>query len=1755
MRNLKNCFLIASFIITSGLSLFGQGDPGINYGIASSGTYLGENENINRATDNLNIQIPLLKLPGRDGHDFVVNASYNSQVWRLTTITPPQGQVQHIWQYNPAWSITSRPYILMDTEVPVPGANNERCSTGNYRVYMGDGRVVYFPKILRGCYTILQNGQEVPTPSLDQPDGTAPSAQGSPCGDFWYFNPAGPTPYLKMSNGETLWFGELGQFATKDIDANGNVITYASQGGSTIVTDTVGRTITISGTSVSYTDTNGVARTITINGVGVNSGGSPVFHYAGAVPPSGAPSTLGSIVLANGDRYDMQYNAYSELTKITYPSGGYTMYDFDYFLDGSGEDFREVVKKSVCRDTNRSGHVGPPYGQHDCSIGEDITTFTPTVSHSGGTWTNTAMTMVNPLGDQMVFGSGSGHTLAIYSGTSTLLRTYDGVTPFGQCPNTYQQVTLETGLVSRTEWDMSGDASYPFIDYHNTSLIPANITEKREYAYGQGAPGPLVRKTTYTWLHLNPNTANQDYMSSAINNVHRKLSETVYDGSGNMVSQSTYDYDNYSTALQASGAAQHDAGYTTSYLTRGNLTTSKRWLNTTSSWLTSTNTYDDAGNALSTTDPGGHATSLSYSDNFTDGVNHNAKAYVTQATYPTVNGVSHVEKKQYYFNTGVPAASCGQNFSGACTSTLSPPQADYAKFTYDSMGRLLTTTSGNGAVASTSYSDNAGQNFPMSQTGSQSVTASLSLQHYSQIDGVGNTVQTQFTSDPDGIDLVDTVYDSMGRKSTVSNPHRAAGAPTDGTTTYQYDTLGRVTQLAPPDGTVPTSGSTCLANNVCTSYAGNTTTVTDQAGNQRRSFSDALGRLIEVDEPGMVPIPGSPGTGSVNVSGVEQHQGLSVYDAGIVHVTVGGFQAQASYAQGATSASVASGLTTSLNGGSSPVIATLNGTSITLVAKTVGVATNYSLSTSVDWDQEDFPNHASFNANLSGATLTGGTDAVNPGSSPSLNTPLVTLYTYDTLNNLTRVDQKGDQPSDSSKWRTRTFTYDSLSRLTSATNPESGTISYTYDNDDNVLTKVAPKPNQTGGLTVTTTYTYDALHRLAQKSYNDGSTATVKYGYDAVALAGCTTAPPTLTDTYPKPRRTAMCNASGATSWNHDVMGRVPTEKRTINAQTFSVNYTYNLDGSLATLQYPSGRTITYGLKFSGANTSGRVLSVKDLGNSINYVTSAVYSAAGVVSSFTNGSSISGAFSYNSRLQPLQIFYGTNTPPGLGGSACPGTVGNIMHRIFNFGLSVNDNGSVYAITNCRDTTRTQNLQYDALNRISQANSSGTTWGETFTIDAWGNLTNRGPVAGKTNYESLSAAPATPQNRLPGYTYDAAGNMTVNGSATYTYDAENRLTGTAGYIYVYDGGGNRVKKANGSTGTLYWTGVGSDALAESNLTGTFQEEYIFYNGKRVARRDVSGGAVHYYFSDHLGSQSMITNAAGTTCEQDIDYYPYGGVQQNYCSGGPAQNYKFTGKERDAESGLDNFGARHHGPTLGRFMSVDPKFASGHVSNPQTWNRYSYTLNNPLIYVDADGREVILFYRAPDPNQSSLKDYGHVFLYVRNDKTGRSGFMDYYPDGNNSAVHRSVPGNRMANHAALVIASTPQAEDRMLNKMDELTKKDPAFHANAQEIVKRSESDCVSTTEQILNAGGIKSSSRTPTGLWQDLYADYSSDQSLYSETPMQSQGMFNPEGNRLYGGGDAQQHFKALDDFINAIEAERKREEEGRKRWEQEDGGR
>jgi RHS repeat-associated protein len=518
---------------------------------------------------------------------------------------------------------------------------------------------------------------------------------------------------------------------------------------------------------------------------------------------------------------------------------------------------------------------------------------------------------------------------------------------------------------------------------------------------------------------------------------------------------------------------------------------------------------------------------------------------------------------------------------------------------------------------------------------------------------------------------------------------------------------------------------------------------------------------------------------------------------------------------------------------------------------------------------------------------------------------------------------------------------------------------------------VKPKAGQTGTLLTTTNYFYDVLNRLTKKSYLDPTGDSYLFGYDGVALSGCPgpSVPVISSPTYLIGRRSAMCSGFSSSSWSYDKMGRPIIEARYNKGTTavqYNVDYSYNLDGSLKTLTYPSGDVVTYTVGGAGRATQLTDSSTNYVGNTGGTGNYATYAPNGALASMTNGYTASPVFAgivtsnvYNDRLQPILL------------SAVSSSVVFSLCYDFHLGIAISsggcsigayttgDNGDVFGILNNVDTTRSAKFAYDPLNRIAQANTVNTTssncWGEVYTIDAWGNLTNRAGVSGMTGCatEALNAAPATAQNQLPGLTYDAAGNVTNDGNGnTPTYNDENWMATDAGVTYYYDADGVRMEK---TSGTMYWPGPSGEYLTETGLTGTINEEYIYFDGERIARVDRPSGTVHYYFSNHLGSASVVTNATGGSPDQ-TDYYPFGGVA--YSNGSDPNHYKFTGKERDTESNLDSFGARCFASATGRFMTPDwaarPTTVPYAVfGDPQSLNLYTYVRNDPVTRADADG----------------------------------------------------------------------------------------------------------------------------------------------------------------------------------------------------------
>jgi RHS repeat-associated protein len=196
-------------------------------------------------------------------------------------------------------------------------------------------------------------------------------------------------------------------------------------------------------------------------------------------------------------------------------------------------------------------------------------------------------------------------------------------------------------------------------------------------------------------------------------------------------------------------------------------------------------------------------------------------------------------------------------------------------------------------------------------------------------------------------------------------------------------------------------------------------------------------------------------------------------------------------------------------------------------------------------------------------------------------------------------------------------------------------------------------------------------------------------------------------------------------------------------------------------------------------------------------------------------------------------------------------------------------------------------------------------------------------------------------------------MLTDAINTYGWNAESEIKSAAGVNYTYDGDGNRLQKSNGK---IYWYGAGTEILDESDASGNFTNEYVFFGGKRIAMRNVSSGTIYYYAEDFLGSSRTMVQAGQTSVCYDADFYPFGGERDvvSTCS----QNYKFEGKERDTETNNDDFGARYYASRLGRWLSADwssvpAPVPYANLTNPQTLNLYAMVSDNPETFADLNG----------------------------------------------------------------------------------------------------------------------------------------------------------------------------------------------------------
>ncbi|MFY9607891.1 MAG: hypothetical protein WAU45_04655 [Blastocatellia bacterium] len=1348
---------------------FDKGTPAESKGgVSGLSTYNRDKiETVNLANGNLAIQLPLATLGGRGSASYTVALAYNSKLWHgqhdAEVITFPTGEppltIHHFAASYDDGTLTKPNLIPLGSGWFIskgPAVRVRRIDIDSITCGGIQGPIIKY--YLTKVWIVLPDGSEVEMRD-DLTDG-APYLRNLPCngtpdrdrGRSWHSADGSAITYVTdnengvvnnqlngyvfLSDGTRLRMNANGR-CTKITDPNGNFIGIDNNAstGTITYTDTLGRQVVLqtlaNGASVTIKGYNGLAdRVINVDPalIGATDGSAnPVnlrsdfwslqrpflsgdyqFTFFGEFEhaTSGEPHTdvffhsdmnaafvditdqpaVTGLTLLDGRSFQFRYNQFGELAEIEYPGGGVSQIDYAPYEFGSAvcegggtvnpQLNRRVVQRRTLSDgttvdgvwtcarglgnvggTNyptvtmeaRQGSVTGPLMMSEkhyfLALDAEYRTCHP-LNGSNGTanekFENAREFRVERLtgtGTQIETRTWAQRALVVWGpdpGSSTNAYANDPQHGQEQPPNdprmTIDDSTLENGKLKRVR--------YNYDDFNN-------VTRTREYDFGAGTEGVLLRDTTRAYLasqngycYTNRNGVNAGCGSGLYTTpeqvIHRRrlvVSETVKDGSGNVEAYTEYEYDNYlndggnHAAIQPNpGMIQYNTGLFVPFVSqsqpRGNATSVKRLISgspppASGTYATAFSQYDEAGNVVKTKDPLGNLATISYADNFGDGSNPDSGttgtdgltyAFATTAT----NALGHVSKTQYHYSRGVPTGGKDPNGLIAKTEYDDP---------YDRPTRV-TVAFGLPEATKTEMSYPA-PTPPATTTVSKQLDATRWLAYKTIYDGFGRPLIASESEDGNHASSASftifskRIYDALGRAKFATNPYRTQSATTDGWSRSTFDLGGRVNEVATFSGahTTPPPDTGTNANwtgSVTTVYASEMTTVTDQAGKVRRSVSDGLGRLKQViEDPNVLPFS--------------------------------------------------------------------------------------------------------------------------------------TTYGYDARGNLKTVTQ-GTQPQ-------RTFSYDLLSRLMSASNPESGAINYGYDANSNLNTKLDARG-------ITTTYNYDVLNRVTSRIYTNDpqNTPGVFYKYDGQLLpAG---APAGFNRGFSTGRLVAATYGTSSSAGNYtgyDKLGRATSSFQQTDSQNYGFSYGYNLASEMTSQTYPSGRVVQ-----TEYDAAGRLAGVKNQATGLFWAGATAsdaanrmqYAAHGAVLVTKLGNSKWEHTNFNSRLQPLQI--------GLGTSA---TNSSLLQLDYSYGSTcqANNNGNVLTQTiTIGATVMSQSYCYDALNRLQTASeNSGASWSQTYGYDRFGNRW----VSASTGYTLSSLTPQSQSafnaanNRLLASGYDNAGNQT------------------------------------------------------------------------------------------------------------------------------------------------------------------------------------------------------------------------------------------------------------------------------------------------------------------------------------------------------------------------------------------------------------
>lgn len=501
----------------------------------------------------------------------------------------------------------------------------------------------------------------------------------------------------------------------------------------------------------------------------------------------------------------------------------------------------------------------------------------------------------------------------------------------------------------------------------------------------------------------------------------------------------------------------------------------------------------------------------------------------------------------------------------------------------------------------------------------------------------------------------------------------------------------------------------------------------------------------------------------------------------------------------------------------------------------------------------------------------------------------VTSYTYDANGNrLTVRDANGN---------TTAHTYDALNRLTRITYPDGGIESFSY----NVTGNLTEKTDRVGN---TIDYTYDSLYRIIGKGYPDGTAEIFTYDLNSNIIS--------------------VSNTDAAYAFAYDALNRVTQAKNTTLGK--NVSYSYICCGLKSSMTNPEGGATTY--VYDGLN---RLTSLTNpYGESTSYVYNILSNV--LIKNLANGSHTN--YSYDATGKILSLVNATSSGASIS----------------TYTYSYDNTGNRKLKTTIAGT---HNYTYDNTYQLLQAVHPSPP-SESYTYD---------PVHSRLTSTDHNNWTYDSNNRLISYgnyaySYDANGNMTgktdiiTSETSQYTYDYNNRLTridypdGTYS-AYGYDSFGNRIKKD--LNGTVLWfvydlVKMLPDMIAEYDVSGALVASYTHGPGIDDVVSMRRSGNSYFYFKDDLDSiTSIIDNSESLV--NNYEYGVFGNVITKIES--VVNQYGYTGRIMDSESGLMYYRTRYYSPIIGRFITADPIGFMGGI------NSYSYVVNNPTNLTDPLG----------------------------------------------------------------------------------------------------------------------------------------------------------------------------------------------------------